>query len=774
MPIGWRGPRCTRQSNKNFVGRNHLLAAIHKCIQDGPVEGEPTSCLLIGLAGIGKTEVALEYCYRQAKDYDYQFWVAAGSDAELSSSFGRVADLIPCPRGVSKDVVSDVVTWLETTDTSWMMVLDNAENWASVLPCLPQRCSARSAVIITSQLTAMAPMVHHTFNMGSLLVAEGAKLVEKLAHIDFTPTREDHDAALCLSKRFAGFPLMLAHIGGFINESAITIERHEQTFYARHAVGWSGMTYATARYGKPIETAWDFALGPDQMPENSRHLLMVMSFLDSDCIPESLLLESLKHDPASWGVEPGSEEAELLGMRKTLRKRSLISISRTSTHDASDAFSMQHSLQHAILVQLDKDPGRRSAVFHQASKVIRLATPKANKRQIPDPTFWPEFEVVIPHIVSLCRKFDQSVASMNGTLEFAKLLYDGGFYLWERQDYSATEDAVLILSTALGILNEVSYPAGGRLRADVLAIMGMCYDRRGPAFYGKALEIREQAWQIRQAIKEQEVKDRDVTSTTDTLLYNSINDLGIAEMQLNKFHQAEMRFTECLGKYQTWGPEKEYPFEYAKYYHNMGLVHMCRGVFMEAFKCLKRAVELEELQEKAKSSPLISLFEYHFACVVFHAGDAKKSLDMHLRIFRGRERMSGKSSETTLLSCYTVGAMYHYLGDLNRAEQYIKDCIDRANSVDCGLWPDYARGRAHLHLANLMRARSAPDEEIQPIDEIGRAILAKYKDIVQPLYPMIHDDMTVYDALQPALHGRYSGQGLVPLLQRMPTVSTEQ
>jgi hypothetical protein len=536
-------------------------------------------------------------------------------------------------------------------------------------------------------------MVHHTFHMKSLPVAEGAKLIEKLAHIDFAPAREDHDAALCISKRFAGFPLMLAHIGGFINESATTVERYEKTFYARHAVGWSGMTNATARYDKPIEATWDFALGHDQISENSRNLLMVMSFLDSDCIPESLLLESLKHDPASWGVEPGSEEAgyvlrprtafprqyfglvadqalrRLLDMRKTLRKRSLISISGASADGTYDVFSVHRSLQHAILLQLDKDPERRSKVFHQVFQVIRLATPEANKGQIPDPTLWRRFEVVIAHIVSLCRKFDQSVPPMNGTLPFAELLYHGGFYLWERQDYSATEDAVLVLSTAFKILNEVSYPASGRLRADVLAIMGMCYDRRGPAFYGEALEIRKQAWQIRQAIKEQEVRnDDDVTRNTDRLLYNSINDRGIAEMQLNKFPAAEMRFTECLGKYRTWGTEEDYPFEYAKYYHNMGLVHMCRGVFTEAFKCLKRAVELEELQEGAKSSPLISLFEYHFACVVFHAGDAKKSLEMHLGVLRTRERMSGISSETTLLSCYTVGAMYYHMGNLHKAE----------------------------------------------------------------------------------------------------------
>jgi hypothetical protein len=115
MPVGWRGPKCSHRSNKNFVGRNSLLEAIHKHIRGAPAESELTSCLLLGLAGIGKTEAALEYCYRYAREYDWQFWVAAGSDVELSASLCKIADLISCPRRVDGDVASDVIAWLETT-----------------------------------------------------------------------------------------------------------------------------------------------------------------------------------------------------------------------------------------------------------------------------------------------------------------------------------------------------------------------------------------------------------------------------------------------------------------------------------------------------------------------------------------------------------------------------------------------------------------------------------------------------------------------------------
>jgi len=331
-------------------------------------------------------------------------------------------------------------------------------------------------------------------------------------------------------------------------------------------------------------------------------------------------------------------------------------------------FTMQRSLQHSILLQLDQEPGVRSAIFHQAFEVIRLATPKPSVKQIPNPKLWPQSNKVTPHIVSLCRNFSQSVPPMQGTLEFAQLLYYGGFFLWERQDYSTTGDAVLILSTSLKILNDVCYSTRGQLRADILAIMGMFYDQLGPSKYEEALEMRENARDIRQFIKNQEVRDDNVTPAADTLLYNSLNDEGIAQMQLNRFHEAEKLFTVCLRKYQTWGPEENVPFEYAKYNHNMGLVRMCQGRFPEAVKSLKKSVQLEELYEGSKSSPLISLFAYDLACALFHAGDVESALAMHLEILSERETPPWGCSQMALLSCYTVGAMYHHMGELEKAE----------------------------------------------------------------------------------------------------------
>jgi len=71
--------------------------------------------MLLGLAGIGKTQTAIEYCYRYSENYDWQFWIPAGSDEALLAAFRGVADRMPASERVSEDAVGDVIAWLETT-----------------------------------------------------------------------------------------------------------------------------------------------------------------------------------------------------------------------------------------------------------------------------------------------------------------------------------------------------------------------------------------------------------------------------------------------------------------------------------------------------------------------------------------------------------------------------------------------------------------------------------------------------------------------------------
>jgi len=115
MATRWKSRTCTYRPNRHFVGRDALLKSIRKRLLDGQSQSVPASCLLLGTAGVGKTQAALEFCHRYAEDYDWQFLVTAGAEKDLRDEFTSIANRIPHSAAVSKDVVGDVIAWLETT-----------------------------------------------------------------------------------------------------------------------------------------------------------------------------------------------------------------------------------------------------------------------------------------------------------------------------------------------------------------------------------------------------------------------------------------------------------------------------------------------------------------------------------------------------------------------------------------------------------------------------------------------------------------------------------
>ena len=52
----------------------------------------PTCCVLHGLAGIGKTQIALEYTYRYQSEYDATFWLEVDYDWSLRSAYAQISD----------------------------------------------------------------------------------------------------------------------------------------------------------------------------------------------------------------------------------------------------------------------------------------------------------------------------------------------------------------------------------------------------------------------------------------------------------------------------------------------------------------------------------------------------------------------------------------------------------------------------------------------------------------------------------------------------------
>lgn len=79
--------------NDLFQGREETLRRMHEHLKPQSVD-KLRYCVLYGLGGIGKTQIAIEYIYRFKHLYTNIFWIRASNESQLAESYSSVARMI--------------------------------------------------------------------------------------------------------------------------------------------------------------------------------------------------------------------------------------------------------------------------------------------------------------------------------------------------------------------------------------------------------------------------------------------------------------------------------------------------------------------------------------------------------------------------------------------------------------------------------------------------------------------------------------------------------
>lgn len=130
--------------NQHFRPRPQL-GKLSKALAAAP-SGLPQPQVLHGTAGVGKTQLAVEFAWMSRADYQAVLWVVADSPAALAANVANQATALGLP-AIGREVEEArlaVVTWLRDR-THWLLVLDNVDSNAAasavrefVSPC-PRR-----------------------------------------------------------------------------------------------------------------------------------------------------------------------------------------------------------------------------------------------------------------------------------------------------------------------------------------------------------------------------------------------------------------------------------------------------------------------------------------------------------------------------------------------------------------------------------------------------------------------------------------------------------
>ncbi|KAK3364216.1 P-loop containing nucleoside triphosphate hydrolase protein, partial [Lasiosphaeria hispida] len=112
----------------DFVNRGDILDQI-----DQRCSKPAARVALVGLGGVGKSQLAIEFAHRIAAGHPdkWVFWVHAGTQARVDEGFGTIADAVKLPgRNQPKaDIPQLVYSWLSNErNGKWIMILDSADD----------------------------------------------------------------------------------------------------------------------------------------------------------------------------------------------------------------------------------------------------------------------------------------------------------------------------------------------------------------------------------------------------------------------------------------------------------------------------------------------------------------------------------------------------------------------------------------------------------------------------------------------------------------------
>jgi transcriptional regulator with XRE-family HTH domain len=289
-PVVWHVPL---RRNAFFTGRDGLLQELHAALR--PDRSDPRVQALTGLAGIGKTQAALEYAYRFASAYQAVFWVSADTPASALAGFGELATLLALPVRSGPQfahALAAVRQWLRW-HPDWLIILDNLED-PQVLDQIA--LVGRGSVLITTRAQAIGA-VGGCFEVPPLPEDEAVAFLlrrSKIARLEGEASAADCVAARALATWLGGLPLALDQAGGYVEETGCGLEVYLDRFRSQEQLLLGRRGRLARDHPDSVDATLSLAYRRvARLNPAAGELLCLCAFLHPDLIPEEVLAPAL-------------------------------------------------------------------------------------------------------------------------------------------------------------------------------------------------------------------------------------------------------------------------------------------------------------------------------------------------------------------------------------------------------------------------------------------------------------------------------------------------
>ncbi|KAK0654712.1 hypothetical protein DIS24_g5142 [Lasiodiplodia hormozganensis] len=302
----------------DFVDRPETLAWIHHMCA-GP--GARTA--LVGLGGVGKSQLAIRYGYniRDETPHRFVFWVHASTKVRFKEAYEALAEKLALPKrhDQNADILQLVSTWLcDETNGQWTMIVDNADDIETFFPSQELRQGEPSEDASAS----LAKYLPQSRNGSILITSRNRNVAARLAgghnYIKEVPTMDEsqclqllrnkllpnklqdtsnEEDAMNLLRALGYVPLAITQAAAHINRRyRMTISGYLSEFRANDKKKESLLHQDTGDLRRDpsasnsVVTTWQMSFERiRQERPSAAELLSLMSFFNPQGIPEWIL-----------------------------------------------------------------------------------------------------------------------------------------------------------------------------------------------------------------------------------------------------------------------------------------------------------------------------------------------------------------------------------------------------------------------------------------------------------------------------------------------------
>ncbi|KAK5052000.1 hypothetical protein LTR84_002804 [Exophiala bonariae] len=291
----------------NFVGRELELKQLSNMLK--PDSQRQSIVAVVGMGGMGKTQLCIEYAVTHQDLYSSIFWLNAQDESSLRADLLSVANIVLSAQESKlrsktdeDDIIRELRQWLsQPKNRNWLLILDNLDNPKMPTDNDPSALDVREYFPYRSQGSILITTRARTLHFAKQLPLRKLETLEQ--GLEMLSVRSGRlittdDDAKELVRRLDGLPLALTSAASFLERTTCTI----QEYLKEYKENWvKNEAESLFEYGdRTLFTTWNMSVEKlKNQDDPAVELLRISAYFSNENIYYELLSGG---DPNVWPI----------------------------------------------------------------------------------------------------------------------------------------------------------------------------------------------------------------------------------------------------------------------------------------------------------------------------------------------------------------------------------------------------------------------------------------------------------------------------------------